>query len=211
MHRIKILLATLFVVICSFSVGATIGIERVVSNSTFSKCEGSFTVVADGSAGPFTIRLVSSVNGVPDVVHNDIKGDLVVEDLCNGVYEVHVYPTRFPNCVTILEAELKSPKGPKMITQNKALQLDVSPNPTQGKVMVSVTIPPAEGKAVQGDCTITVLDANGLSLEESSVITSAKSSRVSVPLDLSRYPRGVYYVRVRTAAGAEETGRVVVQ
>lgn len=211
MRPSKIILPLLLSFTLSFSAHATIAIEAVVSNDVASECEGSFTVVADGTAGPFTVRLISSVSGVPDAVYNNVKVELTIEDLCNGVYEVHVFPTRFPSCVTKLEAELKSPKDPKALTGAEGLKLEVSPNPTRGEVTVFVTGPQVEGQRKPGNWTITLLDAGGLPLKDISVESSVKSNRLSVPLDLSDYPRGVYYVRVRTPDGVEETGRVVVQ
>ncbi len=211
MRLAKILLSTFFIVAFSFSARATIAIEAVVSNSVPSKCEGSFKVIANGTAGPFTVRLVSPVNGEPDILYNNIKVDLTIKDLCNGVYEVHVFPTRFPSCVTYLEAVLEATKDAKALTQSEGLKLEVSPNPTRGKVMVTVTAPEMEDKVKNNDWVVTVLDANGIVIEENSVGATAKSNRFSLPLDLTDYPRGVYYVRVRTPAGVEETGRVVVQ
>jgi hypothetical protein len=211
MHLPKIILSISFLLALSFSASAEIGIEAIVSNETSTSCNGSFTVVANGTAGPFTILFISTVSGERDIYQSNITDSFVFDGLCNGTYNVQVYPSRFPSCVTHLEAVLEGPKETKALVENGSLKLEISPNPTRGKVVVSFTAPQVEGQTRKGNWVITVFDANGLALEETSVEATTKNTNLSLPLDLSGYPGGVYYVRVRTPAGPEETGRVVVQ
>jgi|GEM_PF-5475845 hypothetical protein len=194
----------------SFSAAAEIGITGIAPNTTSNSCNGSFTVVADGTAGPFTVRLPNPIKGEPDLVYTNVAGSVTIEALCNGSYSVEVFPSRFPTCVTKLDAELKPLKEPiSGAGKAAALTLEVSPNPTRGQILVTATAP--TDVVATGNWTVTLLDANAQPLFEQSVDAASKSAQLSLPLNLSRYPKGLYFIRVRNPAGGEETGRVVLQ
>lgn len=216
MHRIKIISTILFILFLSFHLPAEIAIVQVVPSDGSQSCSGTFTVRANGTAGPFTVVVPNPTKGGPDLVYTNVTSSVVLDGFCNGTYSVRVFPNRFPSCITYLEAVLKSSKINNEANSigDKAFSLDVSPNPTRGEVVISVVT--SEGKRAQlpaaGSWTITVTDANGVFQQERKLeARSAKSNRESFPLDLSQYPRGVYFISVTDPFGVKETSRVVVQ
>ncbi len=215
----KILVAFLFAMFFSLSVSAEIDVIQMVP-SYGSTCSGKFTVRANGTAGPFTVTIYRQIGAgdfsllTDEQIVNDVSSSTMFAELCNGTYLVRVAPTRFPSCITFLEAVLEDPKRLEVEPYDKAgvLGLEVSPNPTRGKVTILTANEPATGALPDhGDWKITVTDANGLPLQELKQTGVAKRSQQSFPLDLGKYPRGVYFIRVVAPGGAAESRRVVLQ
>lgn len=210
MQQMKTLVTLLFMIFLSFSASAEIDVLQVVPDYA-GICSGRFTVRANGTAGPFTVVVTNPIKGQPDIVHNNVTSSVDLEDLCNGNYQVRVFPTRFPSCVTFLEAVLEDLKQEEELYNDKVLGFDVSPNPTRGEVLISITEEKMVASSGEGEWTVTVTDANGLPLQEHNQVGTEKTSLPSFPLDLSRYPRGVYFIQVTAPGGMVESRRVVLQ
>ena len=71
-------------------------------DATAGQCDGTITVEAEGSAGPFWLR----VSGPNDfgVIVDDFEGESIVEGLCPGDYTILV--TNAYDCEVVLEASV---------------------------------------------------------------------------------------------------------
>lgn len=213
----KNILLFLFTVlfVCPATSRAEISVRNVSVSSSSKPCNGTFTVRANGTAGPFTIVVSSPIKGEPDVVFENVYTEVVLKDLCNGDYPVQVFPTRFPSCVTYLEAILEDKLPGKLGLRADKLAhfgLEVAPNPTSGEVTVSVGgVGDIASAAEEAGWLVSVTDVNGAVLEERKVVGEVLGGEYSFALDLGQYPSGIYFVAVSLPDGRKESRRVVVQ
>ncbi len=207
----------LFTLLLSMSALAEITIVDIFPSES-QDCLGGFTVRANGTAGPFTV-IVTEIIGAGgfslarEILKDTTDGEVVLKELCNGNFSVTVFPTRFPGCVTHLEAVLEGDK--KELEPDLAKTVDfpmeVSPNPTSGEVMITVTDQRLVESTAKSEWTITATNANGVPIQESKVLGKVAHRRHAFPFDLGNQPRGVYFVTVTHPNGVKETSRVVVQ
>ncbi|MEM9931718.1 MAG: T9SS type A sorting domain-containing protein, partial [Bacteroidota bacterium] len=183
-------------------------------------CDGTITVRATGSAGPFTIYVYDHVQDV-EIERVGITGDITLTGLCNASYDVEVYPTRFPDCVKTMKAYVQPQKGLTVRPADAVgewpegeLRVTVSPNPAVGLVAVTVAGLPAVQEGTRSNrWSFKILDAGGQEVKAFAYTTEVEAGKRSrrFPLDLKGLRKGAYFVRVVRNDGVEGVGRVVVQ
>lgn len=200
-------------------ISAEIKITSIIGSDGY--CDGSITVKATGSAGPFTVQLFGSGNLVP--TYQGVDGEITLENLCNGEYEVRVFPQRFSTCVKIIEVTLVDPAAKTQlgIAQQAELaddlQLEISPNPSEGVVQLelsSKSLPPS----ARNEWEVRILNPEGKVLQRLSVAPQNTGSTVGgsglwiqQTLNLSNFASGLYYLRVIRDDGVEVSGSVILQ
>lgn len=122
--------------------------------------------------------------------------------LGNGVYTAEVYNTAFPSCRTITSPDTVNVSGFEEITDNSIYNLNVYPNPNNGRFTLKFTA--EEEQTV----TIHIEDMMGQIVSERKL--ESFSGEFTEELDLSTLSKGVYFVSVETAKGRLNT-KVVVQ
>ncbi|WP_222935935.1 T9SS type A sorting domain-containing protein [Neolewinella lacunae] len=183
------------------------------SSSTIS-CNGSATVRATGTAGPFTVRLYDSVND-EEIEYTEVYGDLTIGGLCNVFYEISVFPSRFPSCSKFLAVDLVPTIEAKLAVEGLtegSLLVSVSPNPANSEVEVTTTGLPLQGAEGKGNWSVHIIDAAGKRYQHAAFSSQEKGLEKAVfPLSLGGLQKGIYFIQVTRADGATGTGRVVLQ
>jgi hypothetical protein len=83
-------------VICLFLIGfcmslsAEISILSPTGSTDATICNGSFTVRATGTAGPFTIP-ISATQSSDAITLEGVKGDFLIDGICDGSYRLRVF------------------------------------------------------------------------------------------------------------------------
>lgn len=195
-------LLSLILFIClPVTVMATIAIQEVIPTTAPGECKGKVVLIVTGSAGPFQVEVVETGQ-----ILNNTSGELLIDELCEGIVTLRVNPESFPHCITELSANvtvnpalLTEPDEPSFADheQNSDFKLDhsssaaeqvrIMPNPSDGRIHVEFGLDgiPAMSK-------IEILDANGRVLR----IETIKAELTEKRFDLTQYPGGVYYLKV---------------
>jgi hypothetical protein len=213
----KSILTLLLLTAACFTLSAEIAVLGTTHSDDPNGCNGTITVRATGTAGPFTVYMYDHVNGI-EIEHTDISGDLVLDALCNASYDVVVYPTRFPSCSKSMKAFVKDEKASKVELMEEGVTLvsgellvKVSPNPSTGLVEVTATGLPLAAAAKVGGWSVSILDATGKSYRQEGFPAVADKNKASFPFDLKALQKGLYFIRVIRSDGAEGTGKVLLQ
>jgi hypothetical protein len=69
---------------------AKISILSTTGSSSSTACNGSFTVRATGTAGPFTIP-ISATQSSDAITLEGVKGDFLIDGICDGSYRLRVF------------------------------------------------------------------------------------------------------------------------
>lgn len=181
-----------------------------ITPGTKGNCDGSVVVRATGTAGPFVVHIPGT-----GWTFTDVTGDITLDGLCQAnTYDIEVYATRFPSCVTTLEATLLTPPAAsfkRSAPPLTALSLEVVPNPNRGRFQLHVAAATEPG--ADFSWSVSVRDAQGrLRYRNARIEPDGKSAgRTVLPLDLGAVPPGFYYVQVTDPTGRMAWARVVVQ
>jgi hypothetical protein len=214
-------------VICLFLIGfcmslsAEISILSPTGSTDATICNGSFTVRATGTAGPFTIQISATQNS-DAITLEGVEGDFLIDGMCDGSYRVRVFPDGYLSCVKEMDVFLKgSGKAIGDVTYKEnallaklvegELLVEVTPNPADGPVMVNVSGLPSKKQTRGKGLSVQILKGDGQVLQRFAVAESRDGVTTSFPLDLGDFSGGVYLVRVVRGDEAEGTGRVVVR
>jgi hypothetical protein len=96
----------LFCSILSLSLSAEISILSPTGSSDAMIRDGSFTVRATGTAGPFTIQISATQNS-DAITLEGVEGDFLIDGMCDGSYRVRVFPDGYLSCVKEMDVFLK--------------------------------------------------------------------------------------------------------
>jgi hypothetical protein len=99
-------LALFCLMLASFSLVAEISILSPTGSSNATICDGSFTVRATGTAGPFTIQILTTQNS-DAITLEGVEGDFLIDGMCDGSYRVRVFPDGYLSCVKEMDVFLK--------------------------------------------------------------------------------------------------------
>lgn len=222
MKSLIILILTCIPVLLS----GAISILEVQSSSQIS-CTGKIIVRATGSAGPFTILVPNGDQFGNDRYVQLVNGDFSIDNLCAETFSLEVYPSRFPNCKTILKANVKTGTillngggGPKALVVNSTekigddtFQLIAYPNPTSGITSIEVQqkdLLPVNQLA--GKWELFIYDTSGKIFRKfKDVVLRSRDDRfLKAQIDLSPLPNGSFILQLKNNEVSVST-KVVLQ
>lgn len=194
---INIIALTLFFFTSLSAEIAILSIEGVTSPEA---CKGEITLLATGNAGPFHVEIMET-----GLVMSPVSGEILISNLCEGLFTINIHPIDFPHCITQLSAFI--PINPALVaennppsfssTQNKVEDLfghqnsekgiiNISPNPSRGRIIVNFSW------ELTPSTKIEVFNTNGQSVYADEIKTSFKQASY----DFSHLPAGQYFFSV---------------
>ena len=103
--RCRCILMYLLLLMCA-GVKSEISILSPTGSSDAMIRDGSFTVRATGTAGPFTIQISATQNS-DAITLEGVEGDFLIDGMCDGSYRVRVFPDGYLSCVKEMDVFLK--------------------------------------------------------------------------------------------------------
>jgi hypothetical protein len=82
---------------CWNTFSAEIPILSPTGSTDVTACNGSFTVRATGTAGPFIIPILATQNS-DAITFEGVEGDFLIDGMCDGSYFVRVFPDSYISC-----------------------------------------------------------------------------------------------------------------
>lgn len=207
-------LVTALLTFVTLAVSAEMSLLETVKDGA-KECKAHIKVRATGTAGPFTILVITDW-GTDSVSYDGVEGDIVVEGLCEKLYEVQVFPEEFPSCGKTFTVDMtpsinggKSLREPLVKLEDGELLVEPTPNPASGSVTVTVYSGVSKEVGTPVNYEVTVLSESGKTMKQISVAKAGE--KTTFPLDVQNLSPGVYLIRVVGNDKTEDgTGRLVV-